>query len=143
MIDYGKIIYLDVQKTGSSSVARFLRTNLSLPQLNRRPHTPVAEHRPETFYFISVRNPMAQYISLFQYGLQGRGGMAKRFREAGKEAFYQPSTAAFEHWLDFMLSTDNTYFFGRRYKNTLPHMIGLQSYRFLTLSFVKPGPTLR
>jgi len=143
MIDYGKIVYLDVQKTGSSSVARFLKANLALPQLARLPHAPAPAHRPDAFYFISARNPLAQYASLFQYGLQGRGGMAKRFREAGMAALYQPSTTAFERWLGFMLSPENASFFGQRYHNTLPDMIGLQSYRFLALSFIKPGAALR
>ncbi|MBL1434692.1 MAG: hypothetical protein COB08_000625 [Rhodobacteraceae bacterium] len=143
MIDFGKIVYLDVQKTGSSSVARFLRACSTLQQVARHPHAPAVQHRPDAFYFITVRNPMAQYISLFQYGLAGRGGMAARFRDAGMADYYQPNTVAFERWLRFMIDPENADFFGTRYRNTLPHMLGLQSYRFLALSFIKPGPTLR
>lgn len=143
MIDFGKIVYLDVQKTGSSSVARFMRACSTLPQQARHPHAPATAHSPDVFYFTSVRNPLAQYSSLFQYGLAGRGGMAARFRDVGMDDYYQPSTAAFERWLGFMINPDNASFFGTRYRNTLPHMLGLQSYRFLALSFIKPGPTLR
>jgi len=143
MIDFGKIIYLDVQKTGSSFVARFLNECGSLPELARRRHAPALIHKPDVFYFTSVRAPLAQYISLFQYGLQGRGGMVQRFRDAGMADTYQPNTAAFERWLSFMISPDNAGFFGTRYCNTLPHMLGLQSYRFLALSFIKPDPALR
>ncbi len=143
MIDFGKIVYLDVQKTGSSFVARFLRECTDLPELARHRHAPATEQRPDVFYFTTVRNPLAQYISLFQYGLQGRGGMVERFRDAGMADIYQPSAAAFEQWLGFMIAPENAAFFGTRYRNTLPHMLGLQSYRFLALSFIKPGPTLR
>ncbi len=143
MIDFGKIIYLDVQKTGSSSVARFLSACTTLPELARHRHAPARERRPDTFYFITTRAPLAQYISLFQYGLQGKGGMAQRFADAGMASYYQPGTAAFERWLGFILAPENASFFGSRYANTLPHMIGLQSYRFLTLSFIKPAQTLR
>lgn len=143
MIDFGKIVYLDVQKTGSSFVGRFLRECTGLPELGRQRHAPAKARRADAFYFTTVRNPLAQYVSLFQYGLQGRGGMVERFREAGMAESYQPSTAAFERWLGFMIAPENAGFFGVRYRNTLPHMIGLQSYRFLALSFIKPGPTLR
>jgi len=143
MIDFGKIVYLDVQKTGSSFVGRFLRECTELPELGRHRHAPATARRADAFYFTTVRNPLAQYISLFQYGLQGRGGMVQRFRAAGMVDYYQPSTAAFERWLGFMIAPENAGFFGVRYRNTLPHMVGLQSYRFLALSFIKPGPTLR
>ncbi len=143
MIDFGKIVYLDVQKTGSSFVARFLRECTALPELGRQRHAPAKARRADAFYFTTVRTPLAQYISLFQYGLQGRGGMVQRFRDAGMSDYYQPNTAAFERWLGFMVNAENASFFGTRYSNTLPHMIGLQSYRFLALSFIKPGATLR
>ncbi len=143
MIDFGKIVYLDVQKTGSSTIARFLNACTTLPELARHRHAPAPERRPDVFYFTSVREPMAQYISLFQYGIQGKGGMVKRFADAGMATYYQPSTAAFERWLGFMIAPENAGFFGIGYHNTLPHLIGLQSYRFLAPSFIKPGPTLR
>jgi hypothetical protein len=136
MIDFGKIVYLDVQKTGSSFVTRFLRANLTLPERARRLHAPVSQYLPDVFYLTSVRNPLAQYISLFQYGLQGRGGMVERFAKAGMADFYQPDTAAFERWLGFMIAPENAGFFGPAYSRALPQLIGLQSYRFLSLSFV-------
>ena len=83
MIDFGKIVYLDVQKTGSSFVARFLGECTTLPERSRHRHAPAKALRPDAFYFTTVRAPLSQYISLFQYGLQGRGGMVERFREAG------------------------------------------------------------
>ncbi|NOR63531.1 MAG: hypothetical protein GQ535_13680 [Rhodobacteraceae bacterium] len=143
MIDFGEIVYLDVQKTGSSFVGQFLRACTGLPELSRQRHAPAKTRRAGAFYFTTVRNPLAQYISLFQYGLQGRGGMVERFHDAGMADYYQPSNAAFERWLGFMLAPENAGFFGVRYGNTLPQMIGLQSYRFLALSFIKPGQTLR
>ncbi len=143
MIDFGKIVYLDVQKTGSSTVMRFLKECTTLPELARHRHAPAKAYRLDTFYFTSVREPILQYISLFQYGLQGKGGMVQRFKDAGMADYYQPSTAAFERWLGFMIAPENAGFFGTRYRNTLPHLVGLQSYRFLALSFIKPGPTLR
>ncbi len=143
MLDFGKIVYLDVQKTGSSSVARFLNACTTLPERARHRHAPAKEHLPDVFYFTTVREPLAQYISLFQYGVRGHGGMLKRFKDAGMAGYYQPNTAAFERWLGFMISPENAGFFGQRYRNTLPHLVGLQTYRFLALSFIKPGPTLR
>ncbi len=142
MIDFGKVVYLDVQKTGSSFVSRFLRANLALPEIARHLHAPAPVHRPESFYFITVREPLAQYISLFQYGLQGRGGMVQRFRDAGLADFYQPDTRAFERWLGFMIAPENAPFFGPRYLNARPELLGLQSYRFLTLSFVNASAIL-
>ncbi len=143
MLDFGKLVYLDVQKTGSSSVGRFLRANLTLPQLSRAPHTPAQQRLPDVFYFITVREPLAQYISLYKYGLAAHGGLYKRFIRAGMAQYYQPNLSAFERWLGFIIAPENAGFFGNRYQNTLPSMIGLQSYRFLVMSLVKPGPTLR
>ena len=143
MLDFGQIVYLDVQKTGSSSVGRFLRANLTLPQLSRKPHTPARQYLPDVFYFITVREPLAQYISLYKYGLEAHGGLFKRFAKAGMADFYQPNIEAFERWLGFMIAPENASFFGARYQNTLPEMLGLQSYRFLVMSLIKPGPALR
>lgn len=143
MIDFGKIVYLDVQKTGSSSVKRFLRANLDLPERAHRLHAPAEAYRPDSFYFTSVRNPLAMYASLFQYGLQGRGGLVSRFRAAGLAGIYQPDTAGFERWLGYILAPENVGLFGAQRRNTLPEMIGLQSYRFLKLSFVNPAALLQ
>ncbi len=143
MLDFGKIVYLDVQKTGSSYIARFLKNTLELPLLARQMHAAPQARRPDAFYFISVRNPLAQYISLYRYGLEGRGGMVARFSEAGMAGYYQPDPAGFERWLAFIIAPENAAFFGTRYHNSRPGLIGLQSFRFLSLSFINPVPLLK
>jgi len=144
MHDFGKIVYLDVQKTGSTYVSRFLQNNLLVSEITLCKHCPVKRVSRNALYFISVREPLQLYISLYQYGLEGRGGLADRFAEHGLSSYYQPdSTLAFEKWLDFMLSPDSSRYFGIGYQRSPHTLFGLLSFRFLRLSFVAPVVKLR
>ena len=136
MHDFGKIVYLDVQKTGSTYTSGFLRQNLLLKERRFRKHAPVTRKRWRSHYIISVREPLAQYISLYQYGLEGRGDLVQSFDRQSYAKYYQEgSTPAFERWLALMLDPELPAFLNDPYLRLQPAIFGLQTYRFLRLSF--------
>ena len=66
MYDYGKLVYLDLQKTGSRFVVDFLETTCKLNLRYGIEHTFVREeYDPSDFYFITIRHPVKQYSYLF------------------------------------------------------------------------------
>lgn len=140
MHDFGKIVYLDVEKTGSTYISNFLQQNLLLKERRFKKHAPASKRTwTSKVYFISVRNPLSQYISLYQYGLDGKGRMAESFAKAGMSDYYQAgSTLAFERWLALMLDPTPPVFTGDTYLRLQPSIFGLQTYRFLRLSFNLP-----
>jgi len=139
MHDFGKIVYLDVQKTGSTYTSEFLRQNLLLKERRFSKHTPVTRKRWRSHYIISVREPLAQYISLYHYGLERRGDLAQSFDRQSYVKYYQDgSTPAFERWLALMLDPEPPAFLNDPYLRLQPAIFGLQTYRFLRLSFARP-----
>ena len=145
MYDFGKIVYLDVQKTGSTFVRRFLEHNLLAPLEKQEQHAPVTgDYRSESTYVISVRNPLEHYFSLFRFGLDGRGQVYFYLRKKKMGYLYNDASfAGFEKWLAFFLSPRAAKYTGDTYRNARPRLYGYQSYRFLTLSFQNPHKTLK
>ncbi len=140
MHDFGKIIYLDVGKTGSSYVSRFLRHNLLLDEKAFSKHARLGDdYRPKDFYFISTRDPLRQYISLFKYGLDGKGHVYGAFKRVGLGHLYEKhSVPAFERWLEFMLRPSRAKVLREDYYKTQPQLYGFQTFRFLALSLQHP-----
>ncbi len=69
MKEYDNIAYLDLQKTGSTVIQNVLRNVLAEKYLWRKPHSTLAEKLNRSkVYFISVREPLSLYISLFNFG---------------------------------------------------------------------------
>jgi len=140
--DFGKIVYLDVEKTGSTFISNFLRQNLILKERSFRKHDRIKRKKAKRFYIISMREPLAQYISLYQYGVSGKGRMAASFDKSAYTKYYQAgSTLAFERWLALMLDPEPPVFSGDPYLRLQPAIFGLQTYRFLRLAI--PGSLRR
>jgi hypothetical protein len=153
MDDYGKFCYLDVQKTGSTFISRFLRNCSLIPELKTEKHGVVRErgiknvfgvlgsagfHRDDTFYFNSVRNPFSYYASLYNYGCDKRGGVYLGLKKAGKDEFYDGTRDGFHGWLDFVMTPENATFVDRDYARLGRPGIGSFTFRFLRLSVAAP-----
>lgn len=144
MDDFGPVVYLDVQKTGSTLVSEFLDAQLALPRRRLEKHGRITElPAPDVLHFITVRDPLSQYISLYQYGCGWRGWLFWRLVRAGRWRLYSGTPAGFERWLRFVLDPANARLLGEGYASTQPEVIGFQSFRFLVLSFAKPMRILR
>ncbi|MEJ8570219.1 hypothetical protein [Microbaculum marinum] len=149
MHDFGEFCYLDLQKTGSSFVSDFLRRHVRLPELHFRKHKP---YRPRKLgggdrglMFISVRDPLDQYLSLYFHGVGGKGGLRNRLGRTLPDhasGLYSGSPAAFEDWVRFVLAPENAMYIGADYEKAPARIIGLQTFRFVRLAVRRPDRNL-
>jgi len=144
MDDFGRIVYLDVEKTGSSFISKFLQDNMTCQRVEKVKHGRVgSDFKKGSFYFISVRNPLSQYLSLYSYGCEGKGAIFESLKNSGHTQLYQPDKQSFQHWLRFVLSAENAGYLGADYQSVDTELMGLQTFRFLALSFQKPLAKLK
>lgn len=135
MHDFGKIVYLDFQKTGSSFVSQFLRHACLHPEIKLQKHVWIgADYRQDSIYFTTVRHPVMLYSSLYRFGLDQRGGIFLRIREAGHLSIYD----SFESFCEFLLRTENAEILHPSYTAPVAAEIGLMSFRHLLLSLQFP-----
>ena len=140
MHDFGPLVYMDIQKTGSTFVSAFLKEACLLEEQGKTKHgTMHGKYNPESFYFISVREPVSCYTSLFRYGLDKRGGFFKALRKAGFKSLYQDDSASFNKWIEFVSSPENAEILGNKYEKVHDSVgLGLLSYRIFILSVEQP-----
>jgi len=140
MYEFQTFAYLDVQKTGSSFIIDVLRKYCIEATVQKDKHIGMGDgYDPKKFYFISVRNPLDQYLSLYSYGCESKGQFYLRLKRNGLERLYDSKTwDGFREWLDFVLDPDNVGLLGQDYADEelaeVSKLIGLQSYRVLSLS---------
>ena len=85
MHDFGDIVYLDLQKTGSTFVSEFLRFACVCPERKFQKHGWITDDlRSSATYFITVRHPHALYSALYRYGLDRKGAIYNRLHRAGR-----------------------------------------------------------
>lgn len=145
MHDFGKLVYLDLQKTGSTFVSRFLNETCVRAARKEIKHGRIyfLDYKRRAFYFITVRHPVSQYSSLFRYGLDGRGGLYERLTRVGKADLYKNDAESFNRWLRFILDFQNAALLGEGYDNVPTNYdLGFLSFRYLMLSMVRPEKTL-
>jgi hypothetical protein len=150
MHDFGELMYLDPQKTGSTFISQFLRHCCLLPELRFIKHHPVAlDRRPKTVYFISARNPFSTYASLYRFGCDGKGGIRTLLEHYGKTDLYEPSVENFEEWLRLVVPTSSSIYVETpeifwpdvTHKFAAPRL-GLATTRFAFLALPTPVPKL-
>jgi hypothetical protein len=137
VFEFPSFVYLDVQKTGSSFVVDFLKRHARDEPLALDRHKPVVTYDPGKFYFITCRDPLDQYLSLYSFGCGGQGGYRKRHGDG----MYDGTAAGFSTWLRFMLDSgdrDRSSEMRRYVKSGMEPFIGFQGFRFLYLSFASP-----
>ncbi len=110
MIEYGRFIYLDVQRTGSTHVIALLEQVCEEPLVLRRRHGPISKRplhllRPHKLTFATVRNPWDWYVSLWSFGAGKKSAMRRWLRASlprnEVQAFYDTRDpfASFRRWL--------------------------------------------
>jgi hypothetical protein len=135
---FSSFVYLDLQKTGSTFVNEFLRLHVRERAIEFRQHKPVTEYDPGKFYFITCRDPLQQYLSLYSFGCAGRG----RFRKRLGPQMYDRTAAGFSEWLRFTLGDHDADSSGelKAYgESGIASFVGFQTFRLLSLSFVPAG----
>ncbi|WP_207102498.1 hypothetical protein [Paracoccus shandongensis] len=144
MLDFGGLVYLDVQKTGSTFVTAFLRAACRLPERRFSQHRPVRyDYDPSAVHVISVRDPLAQYLSLYRYGLDGRGGLHHRLVQLGCGEIYRPTQDGFEEFVQILLDPEYS---GALHDDFVAPAktlgIGFMTFRHLLLALRWPLATL-
>ena len=135
MHDFGKIVYLEMQKTGSTFVNSFLRECCLLEEISYKKHGVVRDdYASDKFYFITIRHPYDLYSSLYRYGLDGRGGVYKGLKELGKSTVY----ASFDSFIEFVADPKNAVHLDARYNEEIAKQLGFMSFRFMRLSLQFP-----
>jgi hypothetical protein len=135
MLDFHTFCYLENQKTGSSFVEAFLRAFSRESIKAYVKHQPAPAREAGKFYFLNVRNPLDTYLSLFNFGRDGRGELHRRAQRLGFGDLYDPrrGSEAFDLWLHSLLDPSVV---GRIYSGYRPvlEQAGLMSMRFLLLA---------
>ncbi|SFU17928.1 hypothetical protein [Sedimentitalea nanhaiensis] len=139
MYDYGRLVFLDNQKTGSTYVSLFLKSCCALEHIKSAKHRPItASYRDDAVYFSTVRKPVSLYISLFQYGRDKRGSTYTSLRKRGLLDLYE----SFPRWLEFVLDEANAPIFQEQYGRFAHLGIGIMSYRAMRITLQYPTKTL-
>jgi len=147
VLEFKSFVYLDVQKTGSGFVVRALHKYCSERLIRRKRHWGVdRDYDPGKFYFISVRNPLDQYISLYSFACQNSGGTGRRIGRLTSPEMFDGTWNGFRSWLSFVLDPENADTLSgnkphKLYDRVSP-IIGFQSYRVLALSIPDAGRAL-
>ena len=113
MLDFGKFCYLDPQRSGSTFIRDFLLRHTALPIVgDLRKHQPVRKFQIKRgkLFFISAREPLDAYKSIYAHGLRELGGVRSRIAEVRGAGFadglYDDSAAGFHRWLSLMLDPE-------------------------------------
>ena len=134
MYEYKTFAYLDVQKTASRFIVSVFDKFCKEDAVKKDRHASLAkDYDPSKFYFLSVRDPLDQYISLYSFGCLGKGQVSEWMRRLGLGQFYDQTWSGFECWLECILDPANSEFMGSEY-HTVSKWIGWQSYRVLRLA---------
>ena len=132
MIEFETFVFLQNHKTGCSFVEAFLRRHCNEDLVRYEKHRALAARRPGKFHFTGVREPLDTYLSLFNYGLDGKGEIFLRLQAAGQGALYAAGIEGFADWLQLMLDPRAA---GSLYpQGSDTAGCGLLSTRFLRLS---------
>lgn len=135
MHDFGSLVYLDLQKTGSTFVSKFLNFACVCPERKHQKHLWITDdYRSDATYFITVRHPLDLYSSLYRYGLDQKGGIFLRLQKIRHLEAY----ASFETFIRYMLNPDNAQTLHPSYCKELATQIGFMSFRYLVLSLQFP-----
>lgn len=144
MIEFRQLVYLDVQKTGSTHMGWALRHVLGETPLRFRKHGRVRRVARDKVHVISVRNPVSQYVSLFRFGCDHRGAIYRRLKKKGLADLYQPTPEHLQRWLSLILDPANAGLLGEGYRwSGIAPLIGFLSFRVVSLSLPVPLWSLR
>jgi hypothetical protein len=140
MIEFKNLVFLDLQKTATTSIVAFLRANVAEQEIRRAAHSsPARGHIKRKFHFLSVREPAAIYRSLFLFGCGRNGGLYSSFAKHGLADLYEPTQDKFHAWLEFMIDPEQTKRLGKRLSGMgLDDLCGPITQRMLLVSVVAP-----
>lgn len=133
------MVFLDLHKTGSSHIQKLMEKYIYQEDVFFKKHASVkSRYEPSAIYFLSVRDPLEQYLSLFKYGLSENGNLYNSLKKIGKHDLYSKKDAeGFFEWYSFISSYESVGLLGEGYSDYKEHhdYMGFFSYRLLKLAF--------
>ena len=149
MFKHKDFIYIQMQKTGCSHIAVLL--NHLFEGIVERKHQPAneAELVACDYFFSSIRNPWDWYVSLWTFGVLGKGGLKQRLTSEHyigplseqrdpsiwREVYDDVNCVeSFRKWLSLLHAYENRYYLGEKYgESTTSKHCGFMTHRFLYL----------
>lgn len=99
-----QLIYIQMQKTGSSHIAFLLSRLFDGEQIGNHNAASAEQINSDLYFISSIRNPWAWYLSLWTFGVQGGGGLkeiltTRMYRRAFSSLLENPrqGLGAFRH----------------------------------------------
>lgn len=137
MIQAEGLAYIHMQKTGGSHITKLLIKTLNGKRVGEM-HLPASKEIIETSEYIvsSIRNPWDWYLSLWTFGVSGRGALRRRLNKGNWHSLYDHagSVQSFRNWLNFIHDPNSGRWLGEGYGRTmLPTFTGFMTYRHLYL----------
>jgi len=144
MREYENLAYIDLQKTGSGTIKKVLAAVLDEELVRKNLRGVLDDFDRSKTCFVSVREPLSLYISLFNFGVGSqRGGFYRALGRRGRDDLLVATREGFERWLDFVLDPQNAATVHPEYGNGPCDAIGLLSFRLLSRSVPKALPRMR
>jgi hypothetical protein len=112
MLSYDSFIYLDLEKTGCTFLRETLKVICASRPVQDIKHLPL-QALPAVPRIMTIRHPLNYYVSLWKYGLDGRGGFYEACRSSHPMAFADGSPRSFRCFLNLALNA-GTIIFGRQ-----------------------------
>jgi hypothetical protein len=100
MYESTSFIYLDLEKTGTNFIVDFRERFKGEGRRERTAaEAPARNADDKKLRFISVRDPLEQYISLYSFGCGGKGALSHRMKKKGRGGLYEGTSGSFRKWL--------------------------------------------
>ncbi len=141
-----RLVFLQLQKTGCTHIARLLAQLVPGRQMAKHSRAPSGLVESRRVFVGSVRNPWDWYVSLWAFGCGGEGGLYELLtggstaRNAEWRRVYADSgdPLLFRQWLAMISATGNL---GERYgASTIRPFAGFFTYRYCRLFARDPRP---
>ena len=78
MFKSDKLVYIQLQKTGSTHIAKLISSLFQGQQYTKHMRPPLSILKEDKYIVGSIRNPWDWYVSLWSFGCQGKGGLYNR-----------------------------------------------------------------
>jgi hypothetical protein len=106
MLEFTDFIYLDLEKTGCTFLREALAACCTDKPVRDAKHAPL-EALPAKPRIMTIRNPLNYFLSLWKYGLDGRGGFYGAYHESHPQAYADRSPRSFRSFLNLALAAGN------------------------------------
>jgi hypothetical protein len=104
MLAFTQFVCFDLQKTGCTFLRDALIAVCREPPVENRKHAPLVV-RSGIPRIMTIREPLQYMVSLWKYGLDGRGGFHQAYRASHPLAYAERTPRAFMAFLDLALNS--------------------------------------